>query len=188
MSYYQSPISFRMRLFLRTDGDPAAIAPAARRALREVAPGFPIHAVATLESIVGESTASARFGAVALGTFATLALLLATVGTYGVISYAVTQRRREIGVRVALGATRSDVVRLVVGQGLRLAASGVVVGLVAAFMATRVLRSLLFGVAPTDPTTLVAIVTTLVLAVLAASWLPARRAAGVPAVEVLRAR
>ena len=120
--------------------------------------------------------------------FAALALLLATVGTYGVISYAVTQRRREIGVRVALGATRSDVVRLVVGQGLRLAASGVVVGLGAAFMAPRVLRSLLFGVAPTDPTTLAAIVTTLVLAVLAASWLPARRAAGVPAVEVLRTR
>ena len=188
VSYYQSPISFRMRLFLRTDGDPTAIIPVARRALREVAPGFPIHAVATLESIVGESTASARFSAVALGMFAALALLLATVGTYGVISYAVTQRRREIGVRVALGATRSDVVRLVVGQGLRLAASGVVVGLGAAFMATRVLRSLLFGVAPSDPTTLAAIVTTLVLALLAASWLPARRAAGVPAVEVLRAR
>ena len=188
VSYYQSPISFRMRLFLRTEGDPAAIVPVARQVLREVAPGFPIHAVSTLESIVDQSTASARFGAVALGTFAALALLLAAVGTYGVISYAVTQRRREIGVRVALGATHSDVVRLVVGQGLRLAAAGVAVGLVAAFMATRVLRSLLFGVAPTDPTTLIAIVTTLGFAVLAASWLPARRAAGVPAAEVLRAR
>ena len=188
VSYYQSPISFRMRLFLRTHGDPAAVAPAARQVLRDVAPGFPVHAVATLESIAGESTASARFGAAALGTFATLALLLAAVGTYGVISYAVTQRRREIGVRVALGATRSDVVRLVVGQGLRLAGAGLVVGLLGAFAATRVLRSLLFGVAPTDPVTLVAIVTTLMLAVLAASCLPARRAAGVPAAEVLRAR
>jgi putative ABC transport system permease protein len=123
-----------------------------------------------------------------LGLFAALALLLSMVGTYGVISFGVAQRTREIGVRVALGATRRDVVRLVVGQGISFAAAGIAIGLLVAVATTGVLRSLLFGVEPTDPATFAAIVAMLILAVLAASWLPAQRAAGVPAVQALRSR
>jgi predicted permease len=187
VSYYQVPLSFRMMLHLRTSGgEPAAIAEMARRALREVAPGFPMYDVATMETRIGGSTARARFLAELLSAFALLALLLATVGTYGVVSYSVAQRTREMGVRIALGATGGDVVRLVVGQGARLAVVGGVIGLAGAVQATRVLRSQLFGVEPTDPVTLTGIVIVLMLAVVAACWTPARRAANVPAVQALR--
>jgi putative ABC transport system permease protein len=188
VSYYQSSFTYRMMLFLRTRGDPLTVAGAARQALREISPGFPIYDVLSMESRVAEATAQARFSAVLLGIFAALALMLAAIGTYGVISFAVAQRTREIGVRVALGATTRDVVRLVVGQGMRLATIGIVFGLTAAIATTRVLRSLLYGVEPTDPTTLFGIVAMLLLAVTAASWIPARRAAEVPAVQALRGR
>jgi ABC-type antimicrobial peptide transport system permease subunit len=176
-----------MMLLLRTSGDPAAQAEAVRRAMREVAPGFPIYDVATLEARMGDALGHARFLAQLLSVFAVLALVLATMGTYGVISYAVAQRTREMGIRIALGATRRDLARLVVGQGVALAAAGGAVGLVGAFAGVRVIRTQLFGVEPTDPITLAGIVVLLVLVVLIASWLPARRAAGVPAVEALRA-
>ena len=188
VSYYQLPMTYRMMLFIRTQGDPAALAAPARSALREVAPGFPVYDVATMDARVASATAQPRFITMLLGAFAGLALLLAAIGTYGVISFGVAQRTVEIGVRVALGATRRDVVRLVVGQGFALAVAGVVCGLAGAFATTRVLRSLLYGVEPTDPLTLFGIVAMLVLAVLAASWIPARRAAGVPAIEALRSR
>jgi predicted permease len=187
ISYHQFPMSFRMMLLLRTSGDPAAQAEAVRRAMREVAPGFPIYDVATLEARMGDALGHARFLAQLLSVFAVLALVLATMGTYGVISYAVAQRTREMGIRIALGATRRDLARLVVGQGVALAAAGGAVGLVGAFAGVRVIRTQLFGVEPTDPITLAGIVVLLVLVVLIASWLPARRAAGVPAVEALRA-
>jgi predicted permease len=188
ISYYQSPFTYRMMLFVRTRGDPLAVAGAARKALREISPGFPIYDVQSMQTRVAEGTAQARFSAVLLGIFAAMALMLAAIGTYGVISFAVAQRTREIGVRVALGATTRDVVRLVVGQGMRLATIGIVFGLTAAIATTRVLRSLLYGVEPTDPTTLFGIVAMLMLAVTAASWIPARRAALVPAVQALRGR
>ena len=188
VSYYQSPISFRMMFFMRTRGDPDGVIRSARAALREVAPGFPVYDVASLETRLTGSLANTRFSAMLLGLFAALALLLSMVGTYGVISFGVAQRTREIGVRVALGATRRDVVRLVVGQGISLAAAGIVIGLLVAVATTGVLRSLLFGVEPTDPATFAAIVAMLILAVLTASWLPAQRAAGVPAVQALRSR
>jgi predicted permease len=188
VSYYQSPLTYRMMLFLRTRGDPRAVASAARRAIREISPGFPVYDVLPMATRVAETTAAARFSAVLLGIFAGMALMLAAIGTYGVISFAVAQRTREIGVRIALGATTSDVVRLVVGQGIRLAAIGIVFGLAAAFATTGVLRSLLYGVETTDPATLFGIVAMLVLAVTAASWIPARRAAEVPAVQALRGR
>ena len=140
ISYYQFPMSYRMMLHLRTSGDPAAVAEAARRALREVAPGFPVYDVATLETRIGGALADARFLAQLLSLFAVLALVLATIGTYGMISYAVAQRTREMGVRLALGATRRDVTRLVVGRGILLAAAGGAFGLVGASLATRLIR------------------------------------------------
>jgi predicted permease len=187
ISYHQFPMSFRMMLLLRTSGDPAALAETVRRAMREVAPGFPIYDVATLEARMGDALGHARFLAQLLSVFAVLALVLATMGAYGVISYAVAQRTREMGIRIALGATRRDLARLVVGQGVALAAAGGAVGLVGAFAGVRVIRTQLYGVEPTDPVTLAGIVVLLMLVVLIASWLPARRAAGVPAVEALRA-
>jgi putative ABC transport system permease protein len=184
--YHQQHLSARMMFFIRTQGDPAAIAGAARQALKEVAPGFPVHAVATMESRVEGSVATARFSAMLLGLFASFALLLATIGAYGVVSFAVAQRRREIGVRVALGATGRDVVAMVVRQGMALAVIGGGIGLAAALVATRLLRTQLYGVEPADPLTLVGIVALLLLAVFAASWIPARRAAGLPPVDALR--
>jgi ABC-type antimicrobial peptide transport system permease subunit len=108
------------------------------------------------------------------------------MGTYGVISFAVAQRTREMGVRLALGATRRDLIQLVVGQGIVLATIGAAIGVVAALMTSRLLRSLLYGVEPADPATLIGILAVLFAAVVAASWIPARRAAGVPAAEALR--
>lgn len=186
MSYYQQPMSYRMMLHVRTHGDPAAASEAVRRALREVAPGFPTYDVVTLEGRIRAALGESRFLAQLLSVFAGLALVLATIGTYGVISHAVAQRTREMGVRVALGATKGDVMRLVVGQGIALAAVGGVVGLGGAAVATRLIRARLYGVEPTDPVTLLCIVVVLILAVLAASWIPARRAAGVPAIQALR--
>jgi predicted permease len=186
ISYYQFPMSFRMMLHLLTTGDPAAVAEPARRALREVAPGFPVYDVATLETRIGMTIAGSRFLAQLLSLFAVLALVLAMIGTYGTISYAVAQRTREMGVRIALGATPRDLTRLVVGRGLVLAAAGGAVGLVGASAAVHLIRAQLYGVEPTDPITLAGIVLLLTLAVVAASWMPARRAAGTPAVEALR--
>jgi predicted permease len=185
LSYYQAPSS-RMVIYLRTSGDPLALVGPARAALRELAPDVPVYDVRTLEDRLADATAYARFSALLLALFAGVALALAAIGVYGVISFGVSQRTREIGVRVALGASRADVTRLVVGQGLGLALAGAALGVAAALAATRVLRSLLAGVAPGDPATFAAIVALLVAAVLVASWLPARRAARVQPAEVLR--
>jgi putative ABC transport system permease protein len=186
ISYYQFPMSYRMMLTLRTSGDPAGVAELARRALREVAPGFPVYDVATLETRIGGSLADARFLAQLLSLFAVLALVLATIGTYGTISYAIAQRTREMGIRTALGATRRDLTLLVVGRGMLLAAAGGALGLVGASLAMRLIRARLYGVEPADPVTLAGIVVLLTLAVVVASWVPARRAASIPAIEALR--
>ena len=186
ISYYQLPFSWRMMLFVRTHGDPLAFEKTARQTLRRVAPGFPVYDVRSMDERVRIVMAPTRFSALLLTSFAALALALAMIGTYGVISFTVAQRTREIGVRVALGATRADVIRMIVGQGVTLATVGAVGGLAMALVTTRLLKSMLFGVEPTDPATLVGIVGLLTLAVLAASWIPAHRAAGVPAVRALR--
>jgi predicted permease len=186
LSYYQVPFYYRMMLFVRTRGDPLALVGPARRALARWAPGFPMYDVQTMEGRVGQALGYARVSALLLGLFAAVALGLAAIGTYGVIAYAVAQRRREIGIRVALGATSGDVARMVVRRGIVLGAIGAGLGLAAALAATRVLRTLLYEVAPGDPATLAGIVALLALVVLAASWIPARRAAAVPAVEALK--
>ena len=167
-SEVQSPRS-GMRVLLQTSGDPVAIAGPARQVIRELAPGVPVYDIRTLESRTGDAMSYARFSAVLLALFAIVALALATLGTYGVISFGVAQRTREIGIRVALGAGRGDVVRLIVGQGLKIAAVGVAFGLVAAFAATRVMHSLLYDVAPSDPVTFAAIVALIGIAATLAS-------------------
>jgi putative ABC transport system permease protein len=185
VSYYQSPRG-RMMVFVRTNGDPAAMTMAARRAIHALAPGVPVYDVMTMPQRVDTAAAAARFRAVLLSIFAAMALVLATIGTYGVIAYGVAQRTREIGIRVALGAQSGDVVRLVVRQGLVLAMVGGLVGVLVALASSRVLKSLLYDVKSSDPVTFVGIVVVLVAAVLVASWIPARRAAGVQPLEALR--
>jgi predicted permease len=185
LSYYQSPRG-RMMVFLRTSGDPLTVAAPARRIIRELAPDTPIYDIRTLESRTGDSMSYARFSTLLLVLFGVVALALATLGTYGVVSFAVAQRTREFGIRIALGATRGSVTRLVVGQGIGIAVVGGVAGLIAALTATRVLRSLLYNVAPSDPVTFIGIGVLLVVAVAAASWLPARRATGIQPTEALR--
>jgi len=187
ISYYQSPMSFRMMLLLRATGDATALTEPVRRAMREVAPGFPVYDVATLETRIGGALAQSRFLAQLLSVFAVFALVLASIGTYGVISHTVARRTREMGIRIALGATRRDLMGLVVGQGIALATVGGALGLAGAFGAVRVIRTQLYGVEPSDPVTFGSVVLLLLCVVVAASWAPARRAAAVPPAEALRA-
>ncbi|MBX6363706.1 MAG: ABC transporter permease, partial [Gemmatimonadetes bacterium] len=174
-------------LVIRTTGDPLALAPAVRRAVHAVDPDVPVFAVRTMERVRAESLARSRFLMTLLLVFAGVALALAVVGVYGVTAQAARQRTQEIGVRMALGARSSDVRRLVVRHGLWLIAAGVVIGVVAALLATRAMRALLYDVAPTDPLTFLAVALVLALTGLLASWLPAQRAASTDPAVALRA-
>jgi ABC-type antimicrobial peptide transport system permease subunit len=145
-----------------------------------------INDVRTMDEIVTRSLSARRFNLWLLGAFAALALALASVGIYGVISYAVSQRTREIGVRIALGAQPRDILRLVIKQGLVLTLSGIAIGLVAAFALTRWLESLLFGVSKTDPLTFASVALLLTLVALLACFIPAQRAAKVDPMVALR--
>jgi putative ABC transport system permease protein len=186
LPYYQSPNS-RMMIFLRTAGDPTTLGPAVRAAIRELAPRYPVYDMQSMTERAAAATAQARFSAALLGLFALTALSLAGIGIYGVMSIAVTTRTREIGIRIALGADRSRVQGLVVGEGIALVSLGVVIGVGGALVATRVLRSLLFDLTPSDPITYVTIVAVLGAAAIVASWIPARRASRVDPVVALRA-
>jgi putative ABC transport system permease protein len=139
-----------------------------------------------MESMVSASVAQPRFYLLLFGIFAALALFLAAVGIYGVLSYSVTQRMHEIGIRLALGAKSSDVIKLVVGQGMMLALIGVAIGLIVAFILTRLMSSLLYGVSATDPVTFVALALLLTAVALLASYIPARRATKVDPMIALR--
>ncbi|MGH7711265.1 MAG: FtsX-like permease family protein, partial [Gemmatimonadaceae bacterium] len=176
----------RMMIFVRTAGDPSAMAPSVRAAIRNTAPRNPIYDVQTMSGRVATASAQTRFSATLLGLFAAVALSLAIMGIYGVMSFAVAQRTREIGIRMALGARRSSVLGLVVREGAILAGMGVVIGLMAALALTRVMRSMLFEVTTSDPWTYIAMVVVLAGAALVASLFPARRAAGVDPVSALR--
>ncbi|MEQ8329339.1 MAG: ABC transporter permease [Longimicrobiales bacterium] len=169
------------------DGDPARLLPAIREAVWAVDPNLPLARVYTLEEFAARSMAQTSFTLVMLGIAAGVALFLGVVGIYGVISYVVSQRTREIGVRMAIGAERADVRRMVLRQALTLALLGVGVGLIAAAGLTRLMASLLYGVGPMDPVTFGGVAVALSTVALVASWIPARRAAGVNPVEALRA-
>jgi putative ABC transport system permease protein len=184
--FAQSP-AFRMQLVVRTRGEPSNVVRALRDAVREADPDQPLYGVGSMESRLGEMMTARRFAMVLLGTFAGLALLLGVVGVYGVTSYLVAQRVREMGVRMALGASGQDVVSLVVRQGMRAAAVGLAVGLAGAFATTRLLGSLLYGVGPRDAVTFTSVSVALFLATLLANWVPARRAARVDPLIALRA-
>ena len=162
---------------VKTAGPPAALADQVRAALRSLAPDIPVFAVQTMEEVIARSLSSTRYNVLLLGVFAGIALVLSAVGLYGVISYLVTQRTREMGIRMALGAQAGDVIRLVMRQGTALTAAGVALGLVGALAFTRLLESLLYGVSARDPVTFAAVAAVLTLVALAAAYLPARRAA-----------
>lgn len=174
-------------LMVRTRGNPEPLLPLLRRAIRSVDPTLALPEVVTGEGLVASQLAEPRFYATLLGAFALLALLLASVGLYGVISYAVTRRSHEIGVRMALGAASEDVVRLVVRQGLVPMALGTAAGLAASFAMTRLLQGLLYGVSATDPLTFAAVGATLLAVATMASFIPARRATRVDPLVALRA-
>ena len=183
--YAQQPWT-NMLIVARATSDPTSLAVAIKGAVQEVDKDQPIHNITTLEKVVANSTSQRRFNLLLLGVFASVALILAAVGIYGVMSYSVTQRTHEIGIRMALGATPTDVLRLIVGQGLTLALIGVSIGIGAAFAVTQVLESLLYGVSATDPMTFAGTALLLGAVALAASFIPARRATKVDPMVALR--
>jgi len=176
----------RMTLVIRTQRDPSDVTRAVRAELDQLDKELPIENVRTMTQLVESSVAQRKLSVRLLGGFAGVALLLAAIGLYGVLAYTVTQRTREIGIRTALGAQRLDVIGLVVRQGMKLAGLGILIGLAGAFALTNFMRSLLFGVAPTDPLTFAVIPVVLATVALLACWLPARRAAKVDPMEALR--
>jgi putative ABC transport system permease protein len=176
----------RMIMTVRTSGDPESLAASARRIVAELDPTMPVYNVRTMREVVDATVAAPRLSAAVSSVVAALALLLATVGLYGVLAFTVGQRTHEIGVRMALGATPRMVAGLIVGQALTVAAAGIAVGVGGAAAVVRLVRSQLFGVSPVDPTTLVVVSITFAVVTAVASWLPARRAAHVSPVTALR--
>jgi ABC-type antimicrobial peptide transport system permease subunit len=176
-------------LELATQAAPESLIPAVLRLTRELDPNVPLFEVRSMEEHLrnGRAMFAVRLGAVFGLSFAVLAVVLASVGLYGLVSYNVTHRTREIGIRIAVGATARSVVALILHQGLTLASLGVALGIVAALGATRLMSSLLFGVASHDPLTFATAAAVLVVTALVAAWLPAKRAAAMDAVRALRA-
>jgi predicted permease len=175
-----------MNVVLRTTLPPGGLRPSIEAAVREADPSVPIVRLRDMDGVFAESIRRPRLLAQLLGGFAGLALLLAAIGTYGVLSYMVAERRREIGIRMALGAAQSSVLGQVMKQGVTLTAIGIAVGLAGAFAMNQVIASLLFGVQPTDPATLVGVVATITLVAMVACWLPAWRASRMDPNIVLR--
>jgi predicted permease len=184
--YAQAPYVVSLQLVVRTPSEPKHLAAAVRDEVLAVNPNQPVSHVKTMEQYLDDSVAHPRFRSILLGLFGALALVLAMVGLYGVMSYAVTQRTHEIGIRMALGARSRDVRRLVLKQGLGLTLLGVVIGLAGALSLTRVLKTFLFQVSATDPLTLAVVSLLLILIALLACLLPVRRAMAVDPMVALR--
>jgi predicted permease len=172
---------------VRYAGTPESADAAIRRAIGQMSNDQIIYDLQTMDNVISDQLADRRFAMVLLGSFAALALLLASVGIYGVIAYVVEQRTQEIGIRMALGAQRNDVLRLMLWEGTRLALAGIASGIVAALLLTRLMSKLLYGVSATDPLTFAGVATLLVLVALAACFLPARRATRIDPMQALRA-
>ena len=175
-----------MTILVRTSNDPLAMVSAVRNELQQIDPELPMAAVAPMDQLLADSLSRSRFTMLLLGIFAAVALVLAAVGIYGLIAYSVTQRTQELGIRIALGAQRRDVLRLVLGQGTRLTLLGVTVGVLAGLGFARLLSTLLFGVSATDPLTFACVAALLGLVGLAACYIPARRATRVDPIVALR--
>ncbi|HMB27845.1 MAG TPA: FtsX-like permease family protein, partial [Blastocatellia bacterium] len=171
---------------LRAKGDPSALSAAVRGEMRQLDAAVPVQGLRSMEQLVSRSVAPQRFNMSLLGLFAALGLVLAAVGIYGVIACVVSQRTHEIGLRMALGAQASDVMKMVVRRGMAPAMIGVAVGLGASYALTRLMKSLLFGVSATDPLTFIVIALSLGLVALLACWIPSRRAAKVDPMIALR--
>lgn len=180
------PSERTMQVALRTGGDPTKMIASIRDAMRSVDPDLPLAKVATLSTLVDRSLTQPRFAMLLVTAFGVLSLVLASVGIYGVISYSVTQRTREIGIRMALGAERTSVFGMVVRQGVALAAAGIVIGLVGAFGSTRILRTFLYNVRPSDPLTFCSVCVLLTGVAILASWIPARKATRIDPTVALR--
>jgi putative ABC transport system permease protein len=173
-------------LVIRTSGDPLRLVEPLRQTIRELDPNQPIRSIVTLSGVMSESIARDRFFTILFGLFGGLALLLATVGVYGVLAYSVSQRTREIGVRMALGARVVDVLFMVVSGGMWLVFVGIAIGAVASLLLTSVLQSLLYGISATDPLVFAAAPAVLASVALLACYVPARRAAGIEPIVALR--
>ena len=178
--------NLNLSLVVRAGGDPARLAESIRREVRAVDPNEPLYAVETMNTVVSAALAQRRFTTLLLSFFAATALILSAIGIYGVMAYFVGQRTHEIGIRVALGASAADVLRLVLGQGVRLAAWGVAAGLAGALAITRAIEGLLYGVGPRDPITFIVLASFLSAVALAACYIPARRATRVDPITALR--
>jgi predicted permease len=176
----------RMRLVVRTSSDPLSIAQAVRQIVYQIDPNLAVSDIRTMHQLLASSVARPRFSMTLLVSFASAAVLLALIGIYGVVSYGVRQQLPELGLRVALGAQRSIISRIVLAQGLILAGLGVTIGVPAALAGTRLLRSLLFGISAADPLTYLVSAALLAIAAVAACYLPARRAASADPMVVMR--
>jgi len=179
-------LGYAIAVYLRTDANPTSLTQSLREQVRAVDPNLPIFGERTMENVVSDSLAQRRFAMQVVGLFGLLAMILAGIGIYGVMAYSVSQRTREIGIRIGLGASRGTILRWVLRQGMTLIVVGVSLGLVGAFALTRLLRSLLFGVAPTDLVTYVSLAALLALVALLACYIPARRATKVDPLVALR--
>lgn len=186
LSYRQAGFFAPRDLVVKTDVDPAGMATTVRKAVWDIDKDQPVSNIRTMEEIFADSIARQRFSMLLLAIFAGVALVLAGVGIYGVMSYSVAQRTHEIGIRMALGAQTGAVLKLAVGYGMKLVIAGLVIGLIAAFLLTRVMSTLLFGVTATDPTTFILISLLLVCVAVLASYIPARRATKVDPIIALR--
>jgi putative ABC transport system permease protein len=186
-SYLQTPWdSVALREFVVRSSSPSDLASAARNRLWSIDPNVPVYQVQTMSQLVNRSLGGRRFNRNLITVFGTIALLLVVIGVYGLISYSVNQRTREIGVRMALGAQKKDIVRLIISQSLKIALSGIVVGIIAALLLTTAMVKLLFGVSAADPETFTAISILILSVVLIASYFPARRAARLSPLNALR--
>ena len=176
----------RTNFVIRTKGNPISLVPLVRREVQAIDSDQPVAAVRTMDEWVYSAAATPRYRTALLGLFAAIALLLAAIGIYGVVSYTVSQRTHEVGVRVALGAQRSDVLKLIIGRGMALVAAGVGAGLVAGYALTRLMSTMLFGVSPTDPATFATVALSLLAVALLACYVPALRATRVDPMKALR--